>query len=138
MRHRMVAFLAVVAAMVAGCTSKPTLAGGEWKSDVLGGQADLKFGNDGAVDWGLTMPILGTLPAHGTFSETDKTVSITLQRIDLPDSEIGKQAERLVKEMVGRAIVFNLVWLSRDEVELTPQTPMGPLGQKMTLRRKIK
>lgn len=129
-------WILIVAALLAGCSSKPTLAGSDWTTNVLGGTTDFSFSHDGSMKMNFGLPMLGKLPASGTFSETTTALTLTLQRIELPNNPLASQAKRFVDEMVGRPISFRLEWKSPDEVVLSPVVAGGPLSQQMTLKRR--
>lgn len=127
----------IVALLLIGCASRPTLSGSDWMAEVSGQSATMSFANDGSMKMSLELPI-GTLTSSGTFSETDKSVAFTLQKINLPNLPIPGGAGKLVEGMVGRPLTFNVEWLGPDEVKLSPQLAAGPLNQTMTLKRKPK
>lgn len=106
-------------------------------AEVSGQSATMSFANDGSMKMSLELPI-GTLTSSGTFSETDKSVAFTLQKINLPNLPIPGGAGKLVEGMVGRPLTFNVEWLGPDEVKLSPQLAAGPLNQTMTLKRLAK
>jgi len=81
---------------------------------------------------------IGSLSCSGTFSETDESVSLTLQRIKLPENAVGAGAKRLTDQIVNRPLSFKVAWKSESEVTLTPQISAGPFGQVMTLKRTSK
>ncbi len=122
-------------ALVSGCASRPTLAGGDWTADVFGGKSTFSFARDGSLKMDVALPI-GALGAEGTYSETEDSVSLTMQRIKLPNIPIGDRAKKLTDQIVNRPIAFKVEWRSDDEVKLTPQIPAGPFGQVMILKRK--
>ncbi len=129
------ALLGVLAFILSGCTSKPSLSGGEWTAKLLGGTTTFVFGGDGSLKMDVGLPI-GSIDAAGIYSETDDGVSLTLQRIKLPDNPIAGGAIKLTDQIVNRPIGFEAEWKSPDEVLLTPRISAGPFGQVMTLKRK--
>ena len=129
------AFFLAAIVLVSGCAGRPTLAGGEWTASVFDGTSTFSFNRDGSLKMDVTLPI-GSLGAEGTYSETQDSVALTMQRIKLPDIPIGGQAKRLTDQIVNRPIAFKVEWRSEDEVKLTPQIAAGPFGQVMILKRK--
>lgn len=82
----------------------------------------------------LPLPI-GSLSSTGTYSETDTSVSFTIQHLDLPSIPIPGGANRLTEGLVGRPVSFNVEWVNENEVRLSPQITAGPFNQAMTLKR---
>jgi hypothetical protein len=129
--------VAIASFLLAGCASRPSLAGGEWIADISGQEANLRFETNGSMKMSIPLPI-GSLGSTGTFSETDTSVSFTIQHIDLPDLPIPGGAGKLVEGMIGRPVTFNVEWVGDNEVRLTPQIAAGPFNQAMSLKRKAK
>lgn len=102
---------------------------------MFGGQTDFVFGKDGSLKMGVGLPV-GKLGAEGTFSETEKSVTLNLQRIQLPNVDIGNAAKKLTDQIVNRPIDFKVEWKSADEVAFSPIVAAGPFAQSMTLKRR--
>lgn len=103
----------------------------------MGAKSKFTFEGNGAVKMAVGTP-LGSFPATGTYSETDKSVAMTIQNVEMPNTPLGDGVKKLLNNVINRAVTFDLEWKSPDEVQLTPQIHAGPFGQTMILKRSPK
>lgn len=124
-------FLAVL--LVVGCSTKPQLSGSSWTAEMMNFPATLNFESNGASELKITSP-LGDLAMKGTFSETDDSVTLNIQQIDVPPA--AKQGNRMLDRIKGAPLSFKLEWKSADEVTMSPLAVAGIFGKSVVMRRK--
>lgn len=95
----------------------------------------LEFKSNGASEIRVTSP-LGDLTMRGTFSETNDTVTLTIQDIEVP--AVANQGAAMLDRLKGAPATFKLNWISDSEVTLTPQVPGGIFSDTVTLRKEAR
>jgi len=125
--------LAAVLVLTVGCGSRKELAGHAWTTEMMNFPATLVFESNGASSIKIESPV-GALNLRGTYSETDESVTISIQDVDVPP--LAKEGTKMLDRIKGAPIGFKLAWKSETEVTMTPQGAGGIFGSTIELRRK--
>lgn len=128
--------LIVLAALtLTACGPRRQLTGHTWSASLMNFPTKLHFKGNGASEVRVTSPV-GDLVMRGTFSETNESVTLTFQDIDVPP--MANQGAPMLDRLKGSPIEFKLDWKSETEVALSPQVPVGIFGDTVMLRREAR